>query len=184
MKKRITAVFAVIAVCCAVISIAYGCAKKKSDSAYLTGQDHLYDIAIDYLREEYMKEEESEKENWEPELEDYQVFFDYKGFGISQENNKKYAYMWVLEEAYYVVNGDYHPGPGSSMPYKFEFEDDKVVNYEVPMDGTYYASSIKEMFPDDIEDDILNYKPWEELSVDDKVKEYYSYLDSSEDDTN
>ncbi|MCR5636178.1 MAG: hypothetical protein K6F76_03240 [Clostridiales bacterium] len=52
------------------------------------------------------------------------------------------------------------------------------------MDGTYYASSIKEMFPDDIEDDILNYKPWEELSVDDKVKKYYSYLDSSEDNSN
>lgn len=184
MKNRIIAIFAVIAVCCAVISITCGCANKKSDTAYLTGQDHLYDIAIDYLRDEYMNNEQSEKEKWEPEIEDYQVFLDYKGFGISQENDKKYAYMWVLEEEYYVVKGDCHAGHGSSMPYKIEFENDKPVNYEVPMDGTFYSSSIKEMFPDDIEDDILNYKPWEELSVDDKVKEYYSYLDSSEDDTN
>ncbi|MCR5636479.1 MAG: hypothetical protein K6F76_04820 [Clostridiales bacterium] len=132
MKKRITAVFAVIAVCCVVMSIACGCANKKSDTAYLTGQDYLYDIAIDYLREEYMKEEESEKENWEPELEDYQVFFDYKGFGISQENNKKYAYMWILEEAYYVVNGDYHPGSGSSMPYKSEFENHDFISGYCP----------------------------------------------------
>ena len=125
MKNRIISALLIIAICGVIIAITGGCEKQNSGTAYLTGQDYLYDIAIDYLREERMNDEQSEKENWEPELEDYQVFFDYKGFGISQENNKKYAYMWVLEQACYVVNGDYHQGHGSSMPYKIEFENSK-----------------------------------------------------------
>ena len=176
-----TPIFAVMVIIAVALSIASGCAKKKSDVNYITGHDYLYDVAIDYLREEYMKDEESEKEYWEAELEDYQVFFDYKGYGISQENNKKFAYMLILNEAFYVVNGEFQQGSGSSMPYRFEFENDKVVNYEVPMDGTLYASSIKEIFPDDIADEIFNFNYYgNELSVDDKVKEYYSYLDSSD----
>ena len=59
--------------------------------------------------------------------EDYQIFFDYKGFGISQKDNIKYAYMWILNESYYVENGKLEIGSGSSMPYKFRFDENNII---------------------------------------------------------
>ena len=63
------------------------------------------------------------------------------------------------------------------MPYKFTFElnDNKVVKYEIPKDGNEYASSIKEMYPDDIENKVINYQ-WKDDGLIKEVKNYYSDL--------
>jgi len=32
------------------------------------------------------------------------MFIDYNGFGITEDDNYRYAYMWISEESYYVVD--------------------------------------------------------------------------------
>ena len=67
------------------------------------------------------------------------------------------------------------------MPYKFTFELDsnKVVKYEIPDDGSEYVPSIKRMFPDDIENKVLNYE-WDSSKLMKEVKEYYSDLEDKD----
>ena len=130
---------------------------------------YLYDSAIDYLKDEYLKEDFSNNQK-----ENYQIFFDYKGFGILKKNNKKYAYMWILQETYYTENGEIKEGTASSMPYKIEFENDKVVNYQVPEDGAYYISSVREIFPKYLH--WILYYNGEGLNVDKKVVKYYTFI--------
>ena len=62
---------------------------------------------------------------------------------------------------------------------KIKFEDDKVVTIENPKDGGYYASSVKDMFPDSIENKILNFN-LDNVNIKSKVDEHYSYLNSSD----
>ena len=142
---------------------------RKGDKViYITDNEHLYDIAIEYLKEKYTEEEKELGQ-----MEDMQIFFDYEGFGISEKGNKRYAYMWILEEAYYLEDGKLKSGSASSMAYKITFDmDSKVINVEVPEDGTYYVDSIKKMFPDDIEKKILNFQ-MDDKNLEKQVNDYY-----------
>lgn len=171
-KKIIIFVFIIIVIVIVGIlcGVVHRISRKNREVTYITDNEYLYDVAIEYLKTKYIQEGHDRNK------EDYQIFFDYKGFGISQKDNKKYAYMWVLEEGYYVENGKIQSSEGSSMPYKITFEDNNVVDYEIPKDGSYYASSIRDMFPDDIENKILNYNI-DDTNLKNKVKEHYSYLD-------
>ena len=135
---------------------------------YIDDNNFLYDIAIDYLREEYMAEDKeyNQKDN-------YHIFFDYEGFGITKEDNIKYAYMWILEESYYVEDDEIKLSSSSSMPYKIKFIDNVVVDFETSKDGTEYVSSIKGMFPDDIEDKVIKFS-LSDAKIKKEVDDYYS----------
>ncbi len=146
---------------------------EKCNANWITDNDYLYDIAKEYIVIE------NTNSGYDKNKKDFKVFADYKGFGVEEKDNKKYVYMWILEEAYYVKNDKLRSSSGSSMPYKFTFENDKVIDYEIPKDGTYYVSSIKDMFPDSIESKVLMYN-MEDTKLKSQVKEYYSYLDSTE----
>lgn len=139
---------------------------------YITDYDYLYDVAIKYLK--------SESDDLYKDKEDPQQIISYKGFGISEDNNYKYAYMWILEESYYVQNEKLYSGSGSSIPYKFIFKDNKVVKYEIPKDGSYYQPSMKKIFPKDVYDKISKYNI-NILSDENKKKidDHYSYLKST-----
>ena len=143
-----------------------GCSNKEN---YITDYEHLYDTAVQYIID---NDTNPEKNN-----DRYKMFIDYNGFGITEDDNYRYAYMWIAEESYYVVDNKIISGSGSSMPYKFTFElnDNKVVKYEIPKDGNEYASSIKEMYPDDIENKVINYQ-WKDDGLIKEVKNYYSDL--------
>ena len=143
-----------------------GCSNKEN---YITDNEHLYDAAVQYIID---NDTNPEKNN-----DRYKMFIDYNGFGITEDDNYRYAYMWIAEESYYVVDNKIISGSGSSMPYKFTFElnDNKVVKYEIPKDGNEYASSIKEMYPDDIENKVINYQ-WKDDEFIKEVKKYYSDL--------
>lgn len=148
--------------------------KRTTDEkiTYIDNSDYLYDIAIEYLKN-------NSNDNYKNK-EDMQNFFTYKDFGISKDGNYKYAYMWIYEESYYVKDGKLYLDSGSVMPYKFTFKDDEVLKYDVPQDGSYYSSSIKEIFPKDLSNKILEFDHTtlnEELQK--KVNEHYSYLDST-----
>ena len=143
-----------------------GCSNKEN---YITDYEHLYDTAVQYIIDNDTNPEKNEDR--------YKMFIDYNGFGITEDDNYRYAYMWISEESYYVVDNKIISGSGSSMPYKFTFElnDNKVVKYEIPKDGNEYASSIKEMYPDDIENKVINYQ-WKDDGLIKEVKNYYSDL--------
>lgn len=143
-----------------------GCNRKEN---YLTDNDYLYDIAVQYIIDN--------DNNLEKNNDRYKVFTDYNEFGITKDEKYRYVYMWIVEESYYVVDNKLVIGPGSSMPYKFIFElkDNKIVQYEVPKDGNEYTSSVREMYPDDIENNVIHYQIKEDKLIK-EVKNYYSDL--------
>ena len=171
MKKGIVICLILILIVVAAIIVSNN--KKEVSHVNNTNNDYLYDIAIDYLKEEYTEEDEYK------DKEDFQVFFDYEGFGITEDENIKYAYMWIVEESYYVEDNEVKSGSGSSMAYKIKFVDDVVVNFEIPKDGSEYDESIREMFPEEIANKVL------EFNLDDEelksiVDEHYSYLNEKD----
>ena len=140
----------------------------KSKEVYITNSDYLYEKAIEYL---YETDDYSFKDQ-----EQYKLFIDYKGFGITEDEEYKYVYMWVLKQSYYVKNNKIISGPGSSMPYKFRYDkDDILMDFETPKDGSEYVKSIKKMYPDDIEQNAIGYQ-WKDDRLIKEVREYYSDL--------
>lgn len=166
MKKKVLIIFVILAVLIGTIVWYF----KLNQRYYITDYDWLYDEAIEYLKNE-IREESNYKDKA-----DYQVFTNYAAFGIQEDHTKKYAYMWILEEEYYVENGELQMGSGSSMAYKFTFENDKVIDYEIPQDGSYYTSSIRKMFPKRIADQILSFN-MDSSKLDVDVQLHYEYLD-------
>ena len=143
-----------------------GCSNKEN---YITDYEHLYDTAVQYIID---NDTNPEKNN-----DRYKMFVDYNGFGITEDENYRYVYMWIAEESYYIADNKIISGSGSSMPYKFTFElnDNKVVKIETPKDGNEYTSSIKEMYPDDIENKAINFQ-WKDDTLIKEVRNYYSDL--------
>lgn len=175
MKKGITIVLIVLLIIFGVkIGIDFYKKEKENTVESSTTEtdpnyDYLYEVAIEYLREKYTKEDP------ENNMQDFHIFFDYDYFGIVEEKGAKYAYMWILEEAYYVDNGELKSGSGSSMAYKFKFVNDEVDSYEIPKDGSEYADSIRKMFPADIAEEMLSYS-LDDSYIKEQVSEHYSYL--------
>ena len=143
-----------------------GCSNKEN---YITDYEHLYDTAVQYIID---NDTNPEKNN-----DRYKMFVDYNGFGITEDENYRYVYMWIAEESYYIADNKIIMGSGSSMPYKFTFElnDNKVIKIETPKDGNEYTSSIKEMYPDDIENKAINFQ-WKDDTLIKEVRNYYSDL--------
>lgn len=144
---------------------------ENQNIKYITNNDELYNFAINHL----IDNDDSQYKNEN----NYKMFTNYKGFGIVEDDNYKYAYMWIHTESYYVKNNEIVFASGSSMPYKFIFNknDNSIIKYENPKDGSEYADSIKSMFPEDIANEIINYGVSNEI-LKKKVQEYYSELET------
>ena len=138
--------------------------------------DYLYDAAINYLMEDELQYNADNKNK------DFNVFYAYHGFGIEKSGNKKYVYMWVYSQSYYLEKDNALAiSSGSSIPYKFIFRDGRVIRVETPKDGNEYVSSIKKMFPGIIAYQVLNYDNPKNINklfneVQEKMNSYYSYL--------
>jgi hypothetical protein len=143
-----------------------GCSNKEN---YITDYEYLYDTAVQYIID---NDTNPEKNN-----DRYKMFVDYNVFGITEDENYRYVYMWIAEESYYIADNKIISGSGSSMPYKitFELNDNKVIKIETPKDGNEYTSSIKEMYPDDIENKAINFQ-WKDDTLIKEVRNYYSDL--------
>ena len=182
MQKGIKMSLIIICICIFIIGIVYGVivgSNKTNKLAYITDNDYLYDIAKEYLINQ-------EKEtSHDKDMPNFNSFIAYKGFGIQENSDKteKYAYMWVLQENYYVLNNQLCSSTGSSVPYKFTFKDGKVVKYDIPEDGSYYTSSMKKIFPKDIYNEISQYgNNVRDLTknIQEQLKEYYKGVDVSQ----
>lgn len=146
---------------------------KKDNPVWITDYEFLYDKAVEYIVEQKTKNGSDNDKN------DYKVFADYEGFGIEEKGNKKIAYMWILEESYYIEGKkEVKESQGSSMPYKFIFENNEVIDYETPKDGSDSGPTTKAMLPDSIENKVLSFR-MDDTKLKEQVKEYYSYLDIS-----
>lgn len=133
--------------------------------------EKYYSKAVKYLEEN--------DDNVEKNKEDYQLFIKYDGFNVAKEDNYIVAYMWILEQSYYVDNNELVKGTGSSMFYKFIFDNDIVKEYKVPEDGEEYVSSIRKMCSDDsLADKVINYVP--SFDIESEVNNHYSYLNEKE----
>ena len=162
MKKKMLISLMVIV----SLFIITGCSNKEN---FITDYEHLYDTAVQYIID---NDTNPEKNN-----DRYKMFVDYNGFGITEDENYRYVYIWIAEESYYIADNKIISGSGSSMPYKFTFElnDNKVIKIETPKDGNEYTSSIKEMYPDDIENKAINFQ-WKDDTLIKEVRNYYSDL--------
>ena len=133
--------------------------------------EKYYSKAVKYLEEN--------DDNIEKNKEDYQLYIKYDGFNVAKEDNYIVAYMWILEQSYYVDNNELVEGTGSSMFYKFIFDNDKVKEYKVPEDGEEYVSSIRKMcYDDSLADKVINYVP--SFDIESEVNNHYSYLNEKE----
>ena len=133
--------------------------------------EKYYSKAVKYLEEN--------DDNIEKSKEDYQLFIKYDGFNVAKEDNYIVAYMWILKQSYYVDNNELVEGAGSSMFYKFIFDNDKVKEYKLPEDGEEYASSIRKMCSDDsLANKVINYVP--SFDIESEVNNHYSYLNEKE----
>ena len=148
---------------------------KNDKTVWITDNDFLYDKAVTYIVNQ------NTVNGYDKDKNDYKVFADYNGFGIEEKGNKKYVYMWILEESYYVENNKLESSQGSSTLYKFTFVNDEVVGYETLEDGSLYTSSMKKMLPDSIENEVFSFE-MSDIKLKEQVKEYYSYLESAEGD--
>lgn len=149
-----------------VVSIVIFFSRKNKEN-YITDNEYLYEIAIDYL-----KEQDNKENNQTHEQKGYHFFVAYDILGITEKNDKKYAYMWVLGESYYLDREEIKEGSGYSIFHRFTFKDDKVINVEIPKDGSEYAKSVKDLCPDKkMEKVVLKYES--KLSVKDQVYSYY-----------
>lgn len=153
----------IIIVICSISYFIY----KSNNTVWITDHEFLYDKAIEYLTKK------DTDESYDKNKEGFKIFFDYIPFGIEEKGNKKIAYMWILEEEYYMENNEIESGEGSSMPYKFVFENNEVISYQVPSDGSEYGPSIKRIFPKSIERNVMRFQI-DSSKLREEVEEYYS----------
>ena len=163
-KERIKDIIYVFFIVVLGIFIVLNLFKDKSVT-FITGENNLYEDAVNYLIENDTNPNKS-KDN-------YKLFVVYDGFGIAEDEQYKYAYMWVITNSYYVDNNKLVDDTGYSMPLKFVFsKDNKIIKYETPEDGRGYSSSIKNMYPEVLHEKILNYKA-DESKLKEEVDLYY-----------
>lgn len=169
-KQKIIGIIALaVLIIIVIISVLMDNDKKEH---YIKDSNYLYDLAIEYLKEKAYQNPDSGKDY-------FHFFVKYDGLGITEKDNQKFAYLWVLGEEYYYEDNEIKDGSGYSMFYKFIFEDDKIVNVEDPEDGSHYTESVKKMCPDTkMSNKVLDHAF--NLSNDKEVKEYYEkVLDSN-----
>lgn len=140
---------------------------KSNNTVWITDHEYLYDKAIEYLNQK------DTSESYDKNKEGFKIFFDYEPFGIEERGNKKIAYMWILEEEHYMENNEIESGEGGSMPYKFVFENNEVIKYQIPSDGSEYGSSIKRIFPKSIEREVMRFQI-DSSKLREDIEEYYS----------
>ena len=149
---------------------------KNSKINLVSDSDELYEVVIDYLREEEFEN------NPDSKYKDFNVFYSYYGFGIEKKDNYKYVYMWIFSQSYYLEdNVSLAISTGQSIPYKATFKDNKIIKIEHPKDGNEYVSSIKKIFPNVIATQVLNFDKSENINklfneVLERQNKYYNYL--------
>lgn len=179
IKNNYKKVFIIFSIIFLIFIVGFVIYNEKLKVNLVNDSDYLYDEVIDFIKEQEFKKNPDSKEQ------DFNVFYSYHGFGIEEKNNYKYVYMWIYEQSYYIECEEYDSGlaisSGGSMAAKAIFKDNKLQDIIYPKDGSYYVSSIKEMFPGIIEYQVLNFNNEKNINklfneVEQRKNIYYDYL--------
>lgn len=165
-----------LCICAITFGIIYFLLNEKNKEHVISTSENeiLYEEAIKYI-----KDEEHSESNPDHQKDHYNFFVSYDGLGLTETDDYKYAYMWILGEGYYLEDNEIKSSSGYSMFYKFTFENDKVIQYEIPQDGSGYDSSIKEICANsNMYNKVIKYQST--LSNEDAVNNYYkNYIESN-----
>lgn len=81
-------------------------------------------------------------------LNDYMTFISTKRLGAKAKGNTTYVYVWIQAESFFRNSEQkVESYQGSSIPYRFIFENGEYVKYDTPEDGEEFSKSIKKIFP-------------------------------------
>ncbi len=118
---------------------------------------NIDDVNMENAIKKYLVGEDEKNNHYENE----KSFVAIRIYLINEDSKDKYyIYAWVLQEKYYLENGEVIKDTGSSIPYKFELvkeNNEFIVNdYDIPRDGSYYAKDMKHIFPNSVLRDMEN----------------------------
>ncbi len=118
---------------------------------------NIDDVNIENVIKKYLIEKDEENKHYENE----KSFAAMKIYLINEDlNNHYYVYAWVLQEQYYLEDGELIRNASSSIPHKFELvkENDEFIvkDYTIPRDGSYYVKDMKRIFPNSVLRDMDN----------------------------
>ena len=106
----------------------------------------LSEEKINRAVEEYLIGENKSKYH-----ENAHTFVSMETYLIEEREDEIILYTWALVQTYYEENGEIIKDSASSIPHKFTLKKDlekyKVLNYEIPRDGSYYEKDMKKLFP-------------------------------------
>ena len=148
--------------------------KNTVFSPWIKNSNYLYESAKDAII--------AEEKSTSPDrtVSGFHTFVSMKEFGIQkgEEPSEKYVYVWIYYQSYYIENDQLWKSTGGSHPYKFIFNNDEFVRYEIPDNTHNYINEIRDLFPDKIEDTIINFNSPDNIkSLTDDVR---SQVDSFE----
>ncbi len=116
--------------------------------------EEVYDPQLDLVIKDYLPE------NIISPSSGGKVFCAYDWLGSDTKNDKTYVYAWVVCSEYYLTEGKIEEGTGTSLPVVLVTVKSnsgyQINELKKPNDGTYYAQSIKNIFPKRIREKILN----------------------------
>jgi hypothetical protein len=106
------------------------------------------------------------------------IYCNYEFLG-EQHNSGIHYYVWALCQEYYLKGGRISEGSGVSLPaaltLRRENDTYKVINHEIPEDGSFYRGSIERIFPKNIRQNKMfsndvNYHNQHIRILEDKIK--------------
>ena len=175
-KKKSTKIIFTLSIIFMMIIIVLFYYNKNLKVNLVNDSNELYDITIDFIRSEELKENPDSNRN------DFNVFYSYYGFGIEKKGHYKYVYMWIYNQSYYLEGENVLAiSSGNSVPCKAIFKDNELIKVEYPENGSYYKASVQKMFPKIIATQVLNFDKEKNINklfneVADKKNKYYDYL--------
>lgn len=164
IKKKVCLIIIVLLLVGALVGIIL---KNTVFNSWIKNSDYLYDFAVNAI----IAEEKAHSKD--RNVSGFHTFVSYHKFGIQKGSNstEKYVYVWINYQSYYVESDQIWKSSGGSHPYKFTFVNDEYVKYEIPNTSGNYQNEIRNLFPDKIEEDIINYNSPENLrSMADDIK--------------
>ena len=131
-----------------------------SDRYPVYEQVYLDKDVTNELLKEYILSERAKSEPYS----DSENAANFTAFAIFSTEEKSsgnyYIYAWVIESTYAFDAGALSEQSGSSYPCRFELLSEnnafKIVNVNIPRDGSYYGEDIKELFPKYLREKIYN----------------------------
>lgn len=171
MKKSL--VIILIIVFLIIIGVVLYSMREKT----VTNREDLYEKAEEYLisLEEPQYVLKTKESSPDYDISDFKVFTNIQKLGIKQKRNQFYVYVWAEVQSYYVQDNQLVGNSGNAGPRKIVIENDEVVDYIKPEDGTEYAESVKKIFPKDIRDKMENLS-FDNQKMQEEVNAYYSYI--------